>query len=53
MDPENIMLTEIRQTQEDKYSTYMSYLEQGNSLRQKCRMEVPRVGRRDKKGVTV
>ena len=27
MDPEKIMLIEIRQTQEDKYSTYMSCLE--------------------------
>lgn len=33
MNPESILLSEVRQSQKDKYcdSTYMSYLEQSNS----------------------
>lgn len=37
MNPENIMLSEIRQTKKDKYSdsTHVEYLQQANSERQK------------------
>ena len=44
MNPEN-MLNKISQTQNDKYdSTYIEYLEESNSERQKVKQRLPEAG---------